>query len=99
MVVRAAAMCSKILEVKKKDAVAPLYPGLTAEAFRAREAAFERCARWEAEHPKHWDPAAAIAAVTALYDLLPEESRRRAPDPSGIMAFHALLSRTLPTVR
>jgi hypothetical protein len=91
--------CVKILPVKMKDAVAKVCPGLTAEAVRAREAAFERFARWEAEHPTRYEPAAALAAVTALYDLLPVESRHRAPDPEGVMAFHALLSRTKPTVR
>jgi len=95
----AAGTCGKILRVKKKDAAAAVYPGLKAEAVRAREAALERFARWEAEHPTRWEPGAALAAVTALYDLLPPESRRRAPDPSGVMAFHALLSRTKPTVR
>jgi hypothetical protein len=69
------------------------YPGLTAEALRAREAALERFARWEAVHPATLSPTAAIAAATALYDLLPAESRVRAVDPSGVMALHALMSR------
>ena len=34
-----------------------------------------------------------LAAVALLYDLLPAESRSRPPDPSGVMAFHALLAR------
>jgi hypothetical protein len=76
-----------------------VYPGLTAEAIRAREAALERFARWEEEHPATFSPAAAIAAATALYELLPAESRVRAVDPSGVMAFHAILSRIRPAGR
>ena len=70
-----------------------IYPGLTAEAIRARAAALERFARWEACHPQHLSPAAALAAAAALYELLPAESRTRPVDPSGVMAFHALLAR------
>jgi hypothetical protein len=78
---------------------ARLYPGLTADAIRARAAAFERFARWEAEHPAKLTPAAAIAAATALYDLIPAESRVRAVDPSGVMTLHALMSRFRPADR
>jgi hypothetical protein len=76
-----------------------VYPGLTAEAIRAREAALERFACWEAEHPASRPASAALAAVAALYELLPAESRRRAPDPSGVMAFHALMARATPAAR
>jgi hypothetical protein len=79
--------------VKAKGVASSVNPGLTAEAVLAREAALARFARWEADHPAHLEPAAAIAAVAALYDLLPASSRLRAPDPSGVMAFHALLLR------
>jgi hypothetical protein len=70
-----------------------LYPELTREALTAREAALERFARWEARHPACRSASAAIAGVAALYELLPPESRRRPPDPSGVRAFHALMAR------
>ncbi len=75
-----------------------LYPDLTTEAIVARETALERYARWEAGHPALRSPSAAIAGVAALYELLPAASRCRAPDPSGVMTFHALLkgTRTAP---
>jgi hypothetical protein len=73
-----------------------VYPNLTCAAIMAREAAFERFAEWEAAHPAMLPPAAAIAAVAALYEMLPAESRRRAPDASGVMAFHALMTRVTP---
>jgi hypothetical protein len=77
--------------VKAKEITSKVYPGLTAKAVRERETALERFARWQADHPAQPAPAAAIAAVAALYDLLPASGRRRAPDPSGVVAFHALL--------
>lgn len=76
-----------------------LYPELTAAAIMAREAAFERFAEWEAGHPAMLPPAAAIAAVAALYEMLPAECRRRAPDPSGVMTFHALMARATAASR
>lgn len=82
--------------MKAKDVTPRAYPGLTAEAMLAREAALVRFALWEADHPVHPGPAAALAAVAALYDLLPASSRLRAPDPSGVMAFHALLLQARP---
>ena len=36
-------------------------------------------------------PAAAIAAIGTLYDLLPAESRRRAVDPAGVARMHEAL--------
>jgi hypothetical protein len=79
-----------MLKVKTKDITTRIYPGLTAEAVRDREVALERFASWEADHPALLAPDAALAAVAALYDLLPVATRRRAPDPSGVMAYHAL---------
>jgi len=37
--------------------------------------------------------------VAALYELLPPESRRRAPDPSGVQAFHELMARVAAVPR
>jgi hypothetical protein len=76
-----------------------LYPDLTSEAVVAREAALERYARWEAGHPALRSAAAAIAGVAALYELLSPESRRRAPDPSGVEAFHELMARAAAVAR
>jgi hypothetical protein len=75
--------------VKAKGITSRIYLGLTAEAVRDREVALERFAAWEADHPARLAPDAALAAVAALYDLLPAATRRRAPDPSGVMAYHA----------
>jgi hypothetical protein len=36
-------------------------------------------------------PAAAIAAIGTLYELLPPESRRRPVDPSGVARMQAAL--------
>jgi hypothetical protein len=75
------------------------YPGLTAEAIAARQAALQRFARWEDRHPAMLTPSAAVAAASALYDMLSAESRSRPVDPAGVMTFHALLSRADPAGR
>jgi hypothetical protein len=36
-------------------------------------------------------PAAAVAAIGTLYQLLPPESRRRAIDPAGVARMHEAL--------
>jgi len=79
--------------VKTKGVTSSAYPGLTAEAVLAREAALARFAHWEADHLTRLEPAAALDGVAALYDLLPASSRLCPPDPSGVMAFHAALLR------
>jgi hypothetical protein len=84
------------LVVKVKEITSKVYPGLMAEAIRERETALERFARWQAEHPAHLAPEVALAGVASLYDLLPAASRRRLPNPSGVMAFHAVLGITTP---
>jgi len=55
--------------------------------------ALARFDAWAAEHPISLTPAAALAAATRLYDLLPLESRRRPVDPSGVIALHRILAR------
>lgn len=79
---------------KGTDVTERLYPGLTARAIAEQHAALERFARWEADHPAMLTASAAVAAATALYDMLPAESRSRPVDPAGVMTFHALLSRS-----
>lgn len=84
---------------KGTDVTERLYPGLTARAIAEQRAALERFARWEAGHPATLTASAAVAAAAALYDMLPAESRVRRVDPTGVMAFHALLSQTKPVGR
>ncbi len=76
-----------------------LYPGLTREAVEARSAALDRFARWQASNPARLTPAEALAAAGALYEMLPEAGRQRPVDPSGVMAFHSILSRAWPASR
>jgi hypothetical protein len=69
-----------------------LYPGLTADAIRAREAALSRYEAFAPTAPVTMSPAEALAAVGLLYDLLPPESRERAVDPDGLAALHRALA-------
>jgi len=55
-----------------------------ADAVRARADALARFAEWESSHPAVLTPAAAVAAVGTLYQLLPPASRQRAIDASGV---------------
>jgi hypothetical protein len=41
-------------------------------------------------------PAAAVAAIGTLYELLPPESRRWPVDPSGVARMHDALRRLSP---
>ncbi len=52
-----------------------------AEALHERNRALAAYARWDREHPVAVDPARALAAVAALYRLLPPDARRREDDP------------------
>lgn len=74
----------------KGEAVAGLFgePG----ALRARREAFERYAEWERANPSHLDPAAAIAGIGFLYDLMDPVARDRPFDPSGIANMHRKLA-------
>ena len=63
-----------------------------ADEVRARAAALEQFAVWEASHPIRLSPGAALEAIGALYELLPPSGRRRPVDPAGVMALHATLS-------
>jgi hypothetical protein len=64
--------------------------------LRIRAQGFTRFAAWESAHPMQLTPAAAIAAIGTLYELLPPESRRRPVDPSGVLRMHAALRRLSP---
>jgi hypothetical protein len=61
-----------------------LYPG--------RVAAFRRFNEWEEQHPLELDPEEALAAIGALYDLIPPEARKRAVDTESVRKMHAALS-------
>ena len=58
----------------------------------ARAAALRRFNLWEEKHTNVMRGQEALAAVGAIYDLLPPESRRRGFDPSGLCAMHLSLS-------
>ncbi len=53
----------------------------SAKQLRERAAALARYEAWNREHALYLEPAAAVAAVSFLYDLLPEAARRREDDP------------------
>ena len=59
--------------------------------LRLRAEALARFETWEASHVMRLSPAAAIAAIGTLYDLLPAASRRRAVDPAGVARMHEAL--------
>ena len=58
----------------------------------ARTAALTRYNLWEENNIRFMGEQEALAAVGAIYDLLPPESRRRGFDPSGLRAMHLSLS-------
>jgi GNAT superfamily N-acetyltransferase len=62
-----------------------------ATLIRERAACFARFAAWETSHPARLTPAAAVAAIGALYQLLPAASRRRPVDTSGVARLHDAL--------
>ena len=68
------------------------YAGLSREAMLAREEALARFAAWSQMRRSSLEPAAALAAISALYDMLPAASRHVALDVSGIMTMHRLLA-------
>jgi hypothetical protein len=65
--------------------------GSLARLLRIGATALARFAAWESVHPMQLTPAAAIAAIGTLYELLPPESRRRPVDPSGVARMQAAL--------
>jgi hypothetical protein len=62
------------------------------EFYSARAAAFRRFNEWEEQHPLELDPKQALAAIGALYNLIPPEARTRAVDTEGVRKMHAALS-------
>ena len=65
----------------------------TSAAMLRREEQLERYSRLESGLPSSLvDPESAIAGIGWLYEMLPEESRDRPVDPSGIMELHRCLA-------
>jgi hypothetical protein len=58
----------------------------------ARAERLRRFNAWEARHPMELDGAAAIAAVGALYELIPADFRKRPFDPQGLCTIRQALS-------
>lgn len=67
----------------------------TIHRLRERAVALGRFEAWDRKHSIYLEPADAIAAVSSLYRLLPEEARRREDDPhfSGVQRMLDALSR------
>jgi len=57
-----------------------------------RFAAFKRFNEWEKKNPVSMDACGALAAVGAIYDLMPEKSRNYSPDSCGIKSMQSALS-------
>jgi len=57
-----------------------------------RERQLVRYSEFERNLPLSDDPALSIAGVGWLYDLLPEASRVRPVDPSGVQELHRCLA-------
>jgi hypothetical protein len=67
-----------------------------AAALREREEALRRFEEWERRNPHYPDPAIALAGIGWLYELLPEASRERPVDVSGIQRLHRCLAHLNP---
>jgi hypothetical protein len=66
-------------------------PDSLANGLRTRAEQFARFAEWESTHPMRLTPVAAVAAVGALYQLLPPASRQRSIDATGVGRMHDAL--------
>jgi len=70
-------------------------PSSLRDSLRVRAERLARFAKWESSHPMNVAPAEAVAAIGALYQLLPPASRKRSIDTSGVARLHDAL-RHLP---
>ncbi len=61
--------------------------------LRRREEQLERYATYQSRFRSRLDAAEAISGIGWLYDLLPEASRQRPVDVSGIQELHRCLAR------
>ncbi len=62
-----------------------------AKLYRQQAEGFARFAEWEASHRPTMAPEAAVAAMGAIYELLPAASRRRPIDTAGVRRMHEAL--------
>lgn len=58
-------------------------------SYSARAAAFPRVNEWDEQHLPEGEPDQAPAAIGALYDPIPLETRKRAVDNEGVQKMHA----------
>ena len=64
----------------------------TKNLFLDRQIALQGFNEWGGKHPQELSPQAAVEGLDFLYNLLPEASRLRPIDPSGIMIMHRALA-------
>ena len=60
--------------------------------FSDRQKALHDFNEWEKKHPLEMSPQTAVEGLDFLYQLLPEASRQRPIDPSGIMIMRRALA-------
>jgi hypothetical protein len=65
--------------------------------LQARLEGFRKFAVWERQHPASIPSDRAFEAATQLYDLLPQASRVRPIDASGVMRLQRLLRVLMPS--
>ena len=64
----------------------------TKNLFSDRQKALHDFNEWEKKHPLEMSPQTAGEGLDFLYQLLPETSRQRPIDPSGIIIMHRALA-------
>jgi len=64
----------------------------TKNLFSDRQKALHDFNEWEKKHPLEMSPQTAVEGLDFLYQLLPEASRQRSIDPSGIMIMRRALA-------
>lgn len=62
------------------------------ELLSWRDEALARFERWSGRMPTALDPAATLACLGFLWDLLPPDSRQRPVDTAGVAAMHRMLA-------
>jgi hypothetical protein len=60
--------------------------------FSDRQKALHDFNEWEKNHPLEMSPQTAVEGLDFLFQLLPEASRQRPIDPSGIMIMRRALA-------
>jgi hypothetical protein len=64
----------------------------TKNLFSDRQKALQSFSEWGKKHQLGLSPQTAVEGLDFLYNLLPEESRHRTIDPSGIMIMRQALA-------